>query len=137
RHSALFWTVIIWLTLHMIVICLNPNFWGGSSYGNRLFADAVPGLIIWSLMVWRCILKLRSSHWREVATSLLTVFTIFTVFVHTSQGLYNPYTADWIQNIDADDNRRLIFDGKHPQFLASPELLKNRDYEQAQPLPTP
>ncbi len=116
---------VVWIGLHWLTISSFSHWWGGWSFGNRLFADALPAAFLLTLLVMRAAREsvgLRSRRLMSVAFGILGVFSIF---VHSHQGLYNPYTQIWSRGVDANESR--IFDWRFPQFLASAKMLGSHE----------
>ena len=44
---------LVWSALHWITISSYPNWWGAWSFGNRLFADALPAVVLLTAVVAR------------------------------------------------------------------------------------
>ena len=64
---------------------------------------------------------------RPTIQRLMAVAILF----HTYQGLYNGSTVKWNESPNIDQRPEYLFDWRHPQFLASPDMLEAR--EQARP----
>lgn len=110
-----------WLLLHWVAIASFHHWWGGWSFGNRLFTDALPAAFLLTILVVRRARDALSVRAQRVAITACVIGAAFSVFVHTHQGLYNPYTVMWNDGIDINEAR--VFDWRNPQFLASPEAL--------------
>ena len=112
---------LCWLGLHWIAISLFHNWWGGWSFGNRLFTEALPPLLLLTILSARHAREQLSPVLRAATVSLFLAAAAFGTFVHTNQGLYNVYAILWNDGIDRDPSR--VFDWHDPQFLASPASL--------------
>ncbi len=110
-----------WIVLHWLTISNFHNWWGGWSFGARLFTEALPAFL---LLTVRVVPVARARLWPVVWRSVCVLFlagAAFGAFVHSHQGLYNTYAILWNEGIDRDPSR--VFNWHHPQFLASPESL--------------
>ncbi len=112
---------LAWSVLHWLAVSMFHNWWGGWSFGARLFTEALPAFLLLTILVARQARdRLPPILWR-VACGLFFAGAAFGAFVHCNQGLYNVYAILWNDGIDRDPSR--IFDWRYPQFLASPESL--------------
>ncbi|WP_165820117.1 glycosyltransferase family 39 protein [Microvirga sp. KLBC 81] len=115
RLNPLWWGLgLAWPVLHLIVISRFPHWWAGWSYGPRLLMDVLPGLFLLTLRAWPTALDTRRLR---IAAAVLAVTAVFSVFVHTCQGLYNGYSLLWNAEPPIDQNPQNLFDWKYPQFL--------------------
>ena len=112
---------LAWLGLHWLAISSFHHWWGGWSFGNRLFADALPAAFLLTLLVARTATQQLAPLARGIAAAAFLLCGAFAIFVHAHQGLYNPYTVMWSNGIDRNEAR--VFDWQHPQFLAGPAML--------------
>lgn len=105
---------------HWVAISTFPHWWGGDSYGPRLFSDMIPFLVVLSLPV----LAWMGQAWgrgdrRRLAPVAATcaVLAAWSVFVNF-QGAW--LRSSWCWNnepteVDADPSR--LWDWRDPQFL--------------------
>ena len=129
RREALLWVAIGWFVLHLIAISKYPHWWGGCSFGSRLLTDAIPALILCTILVWDRASNLLPSSMRRAAISLFILLSIVGILINTYQGLYNTYIHAWNAFPLIDTNPNYLFDWKYPQFLANPHLLAKRSRE--------
>ena len=113
---------LAWIGLHWIVISLFHNWWGGWSFGSRLFADALPAFLLLTVRVAAVARARLPAVGRRVAGATFLVFAACAAFIHSHQGLYNVYAMLWNDGIDQSGPAR-VFDWRYPQFLASPRSL--------------
>lgn len=52
-REPLFWLAATWALLHLLAISGYPHWWDGHSYGGRPFVEALPALLLLSLLVGR------------------------------------------------------------------------------------
>jgi hypothetical protein len=120
---------LAWIGLHWITISLFHNWWGGWSFGSRLFADALPAFLLLTVRVAAVARDRLSPAGRRAAGAAFLAFAAFAAFVHSHQGLYNVHAMVWNDGIDASGPAR-VFDWRYPQFLASPRSLGAHAREQ-------
>lgn len=123
-RSSLFWVSLGWFILHLVLISKNELWWGGGGFGSRMFTDALPALILLTLLIWNKILTLMPLLHCRIMLSIFILLAGVSIFINTYQGLYNTYTVDW------GDPWQNLFNWKYPQFLASHRLLAERDIEE-------
>lgn len=119
---------VAWPLLHLISISQFPHWWGGFCYGPRLMMDVLPGLYLLTLHAWPSHFDFSFS---KVSKVILSLSIVFSVFVNTWQGLFNPNTGRWNWQPNVDQRPELIFDWKYPQFLAGKNMLERRLREYA------
>lgn len=136
-RQSLFWAALFWTLLHAIAISRFPGWWGGESYGSRLFTDAFPALILLTLLIWNILLRRLASHWRRLAFGMLLICGGLSIFIHSYQGLYNYYTRQWFAYPIWGLENDYMLDWKYPQFLANPDLLARRSREYQEKLLQP
>ncbi len=131
RRQPLFWITVGWFVLHWLMISNFPRlmWWGGWSYGSRLFTEALPGMFLLTLLVWRAASQTLTFIWQRASLGMFTLAAIVAVFFNSYQGLYNPYTAAWdgVGTYNIDTYPSLLFDWKYPQFLASSTQITQRN----------
>lgn len=121
RRDPLFLLASAWAALQVAVVARQADWWGGWSYGPRLLSDSLPA---WFLLVvlsasWLGERLRTPLHRRLVAAAALAA-VIFSVGVHTVQGLFNPATVAWNDRPNVyDAPREKLFDLTNPQFLAT------------------
>ena len=127
--DPLFWVVASWIILHLIAISLFPHWWGGFGFGNRLMADAFPALALLTVLVCNRVIQLKPPRlYRVIATSFI-ILSAASVFINTYEGLYNVNTIAWNAAPNIDQHPQYLFDWRYPQFLASPQMLEERNIE--------
>ena len=124
-RERLVWLAVGWIILHWVTVSSFHHWWGGWSFGNRLFVDVLPAFLLLTVLVARSAGREMSPRGRHLAAAMFFATSAFAVFVHSHQGLYNVYTILWNEGIDSDESR--VFDWRHPQFLASPSMMGLHD----------
>ena len=132
RTSAPAWLALGWATtLFLAVSSSSAQWWGGFGFGPRLLTDIVPPLALLTAGAFAAMRQqLAASLVRRVATVFGVLMAVAILF-HTYQGLYNGSTVKWNESPNIDQHPEYLFDWRHPQFLASPDMLEAR--EQARP----
>jgi hypothetical protein len=98
------------VSLHLLVVSLWNNWWGGHSYGSRLATEAV---LFASLLCLGPIARLWSS-W--AGRSLLAALLIVSFFVHYP--CVYRHASTWnITPIGIDESSERLWDFAHPPFL--------------------
>ena len=87
--------------VHWQVIASFRNWWGGESYGPRLFSDAIPWLFLLSALALAATL----SAWRErpprfvrASSFALALVIAFSIFVH-GRGAMDHNTIYWGRDV--------------------------------------
>ena len=109
---------VLWPALHLWAISKFSPWWGGHAFGSRLTTDILPGLFLLTLYAWP---RDRLHDWKEPRRWMLGIACIFSIYVHTVQGLMNEYTSAWNRQPDIDQHSEYLFDWSYPQFLANEE----------------
>ncbi len=110
-----------WIGLHWVAVSMFHHWWGGWSFGSRLFTEVLPAFLLLLITVARTARDRLSPPRRRAAGAVFLAAAAFATLVHSHQGLYNVYAILWNDGIDSDAGR--VFDWRYPQFLASPESL--------------
>jgi hypothetical protein len=134
RRNLLFWLCLVWFGLFYVAISRKfPDWWGGNQYGPRLMTDGLPALIGLTILLWREISTRYERHTRYVVVGSYLALGLVGVFIHSYQGLYNPYTNQWNKRPNVDLHPQYIFDWRYPQFLATGQSIdeRNRLHKQA------
>ncbi|MCH7823171.1 MAG: hypothetical protein IH849_00080 [Acidobacteria bacterium] len=134
---ALIWLGLHWITVSSPVTLGNGHtvlWWGAWSFGNRLFADALPALILLTIGVFKAALDTLAPPSQRRATVAFVVLGGVAIFIHSYQGLYNVYPFLWSQDGTYVDH---LFDWQHPQFLASAASLARHRRQHLLPAAAP
>lgn len=121
RRDPLYLLASAWAALHVAVVARHADWWGGWSYGPRLLSDSLPA---WFLLVvlssaWLGE-RLRAPLPRHLAATAVLAAALFSVGVHTVQGLFNPATVAWNDRPNVyEAPREKLFDVTNPQFLST------------------
>ena len=116
RGDDFFLFGLAWAGLHWLAVSSYANWWGAWSFGNRLFADALPAWILLTAAVARAGLEDRPRPAVKSGAIAFAVLTAAAIYIHTWKGLYDEHPFLWCQDGTYVDH---LFDWHHPQFLAS------------------
>ena len=132
-RQPLFWLASLWLALFLVAVSRWGSWWGGWGFGSRLLTDVLPALLLLTLLTWTEMKDAISSPARHLVIGTFVALAAIAVFFNTAQGLYNDYTYAW-NGWYRDGPTELrdvayMLDWRYPQFLASPQLVKERNIE--------
>jgi hypothetical protein len=114
--------VFSWLVLEVLLVSTFPHWWGGHSFGPRLLTDAVLAVLaVAALTAPAGQVRSAGPYWMAVV-----VLGLFSVAVHSGQGLFNSATARWNRPPDVDANPEMVFDWEYPQFCITDGALRRR-----------
>ncbi|HXI03807.1 MAG TPA: glycosyltransferase family 39 protein, partial [Candidatus Saccharimonadales bacterium] len=114
--DRLAWALASIVFLHWIVISSFPHWWGGHSYGPRLFTDMLPFLAFFLIPVVARLGTPRGAR-GALATALFVALASFSLAVHF-RGATSMEVYEWNgspSNVDSHPER--IWDWSDPQFL--------------------
>ena len=120
------------VTLVILSISGFATWWGGFSYGPRLFQPALPALAFLALITAQAAGNLG----RPAQAALLSLFGVvacWEAFVHIG-GVSSGRGMQWnVSPVSVDDAPERLWDWSDPQFLAA--FLKRRPIRDLSPLP--
>ena len=116
------------LVLHWIVVASFHNWWGGHSFGPRLFADTLPWLFAAAVLILRGTRdRGHAGHAPRVAIAVLIASFVLGTFIH-GRGAMDAVTLKWhepIPEVGLPRVRRLrlfrqerLWNWRYPQFLS-------------------
>lgn len=119
--------VLHWLSISLFAY---PAWWGGHSYGPRLFSDVVPFVIALSLPVLDrlAVMDHRSRAWRR-SVAVCTALAGVSVLINFS-GAYFRSSTCWNGSIDQEPSR--VWDLTDPQFLRGPRNFVSGERQRAE-----
>lgn len=129
RRHRLFLFALAWIALSIPAIATRPIWWGGHSFGPRLYTELMPAFLLLTALLWRNLRAALERRPRTLAAAAYGLLGAFAVAVHAGQGLFNPYAQQWNTLPDVDSDPKLVLDWRYPQLLASEELLERRIVE--------
>jgi hypothetical protein len=118
------------LLLHWLLIASWGNWWGGSTYGPRLFTDVVPLLMYWVIIVTQGLAGSSFAKlWRRRRGVVLasTAIVLASVFIN-AQGALVRSTFCWNATpIFIEDAPERVWDWKDPQMFRGIRRLTSGD----------
>jgi hypothetical protein len=118
RFTTLDGALIACIAFHWVSSAwVNPDWWGGDSYGPRFFADMLPFLMYLTIPVFGVIEQAHGAS-RASWTMMSGIAAGVSVLMH-AQGVFNPRAMEWNREptaLNLDPNR--LWDWRHPPFLA-------------------
>lgn len=128
--NPLFWLALGWFGLQVFTVAKGPQWWGGWCFGARLMMEAVPSLVLLTVLVGREALKSRKAVLRSALMAGFLLFGAWAVFVNVKQGLHNFFAADAFNKFpDINQYPEYLMDWRYPQFLADREMIVERLWE--------
>ena len=129
RQHRLFIFSLVWISLYVPAVATRPIWWGGHSFGPRLYTELMPAFLLLTCLLWRELRGQLAGSARAVVSMLYVTLGLVAILIHSGQGLFNPYAQHWNTRPNVDPHPELVFDWRHPQFLASEALLEHRIVE--------
>jgi hypothetical protein len=129
RDPVLTWAMAAWLVLSALAVASFVDWYGGWSYGPRLLTEVMPAVFLLLVLLWP---DTFSGVYGRAVLALVLAFTAWGFYVHTVQGLFNPWTQRWNWSPDVNTNPDTLWDWRYPPFLHSEQRHADRlaDYEQ-------
>ncbi len=132
RRNRLFIVSAVWILLHTLLLTRNANWWGGWSFGPRLFTDILPAFAILFAVAWEPVTEHLRGWGKQVLGGVLALTAFAGVYIHTVQGLMTPATFAWNMGPEIDTETDFyIFNWNYPQFMATEQTnrQKLREFE--------
>jgi len=138
KRRPLYWLMLVWFFLHLLLVARATRWWGGASFGPRILAEMLPGLVLLMAMVGQVFLERgsrgRPGSSRRPQTAVIGLYgalALWAVFLNSYQGLFNQYSAWWhgVLTLNIDYEPDYLWRWDYPQFLADNEMLCKRDRE--------
>ena len=133
--NLFFWILLMGFILHLYLVSTWKMWWGGGGFGYRLLTDSYPYLVLITIIIFQCFLTVKTRYRRWGLISVFALLGVFSLYVHSYQGLYNINTDRWNHRLKPEGNEEYLFSWAHPQFLAKlgdfePQILaKPEDFE--------
>ncbi len=127
--DRLFRLAALWSALQVLAIATKGIWWGGHAYGPRLLAEVMLPATLATCLAWRLLERHARPRARILFAAAYLILGMAAILIHSYQGLFNPQTRRWNFSPNVDQNPRLAFDWRHPQFLASESSLADRAFE--------
>jgi len=113
------------IATQLILVASWPIWWGGYSYGPRLFTDLIPWFVLLAILGFRAYLngvsrtltgKNRSSN-RQLVVAMALLLTCVSIAIN-GRGALSLQTWLWNERVDIDAHPERVWDLRSPQFLA-------------------
>jgi hypothetical protein len=137
-RQRLLWLAVIWFGLHTVALLTWRHWWGGASFGPRLFTDALPALFLITILAWQATAT-RSVRVQRIAGAVFACLALVSIASHTIQGAYQPATVEhhFVGFHTIEEMPVALFDWRYPQFFSTPTTTEARQefYRVNPPLP--
>jgi hypothetical protein len=133
-QTILLWSVLAWVTLQVLVLSRHRIWWGGHSFGPRLFTDITPAFLIVSAIAWRAISTQWTAWKRRMVAAVYIATGIVGILIHSYTGLFNLSSTDWnggLMSPDVGYQLEYLFDWRFPQFWIERDSICTRNAEYA------
>jgi hypothetical protein len=128
KYKRLVVLALSMVILQVLMVSVWPIWWGGSSYGPRLIADALPWMALLTILG----LAARASDTGRVLlgkteTAIALVLLVLSIVIN-GRGALSDAPSDWNRDFDIDRHPERLKDWSNPQFMAGiiPTSVKNR-----------
>jgi hypothetical protein len=128
RKNTLFVMALFWFILHCVMLARQANWWGGWSFGPRLFTDALIPVFIMLVITYTKIKENKS----PIYFALFVILSVPGVAIHAIKGAYNNNTHTWNDCPAIDENISYYkWNTDYLQFFATPQsnAKKKEEYE--------
>ncbi|MFK7804368.1 MAG: hypothetical protein AB8G95_22220 [Anaerolineae bacterium] len=128
----------IWFALLLVTVSRSVIWWGGASFGPRLMAEVVPGLVLLGVFGWANINEKQNAkhdYWRPILIGFFLVSGTFSIWVNSYQPFFNTFTGGaWQDNItgfplDSGDSLGPFFKWENRQWAADAEQVCQQNAE--------
>ncbi len=127
--DRLFRLAAVWTGLQLVAIATKGIWWGGHAYGPRLLAEVMLPAVLVTCLAWRQLVRKSGPRARILIAAAYLACGLAAIYIHSYQGLFNEHARRWNSTPNVDQNPQLLFDWRHPQFLASDSSLAERVFE--------
>jgi hypothetical protein len=127
RPARLVLISVFVVVVHLLLVSSFANrwgdWWGGASYGPRYSADLVPWFALLAMIAISAMLRAHREHAQStprrsrLGITVAAVLLVFSVLIN-ARGALSTDTWKWTQPISDKQMRALLWDWRHPQFLA-------------------
>jgi hypothetical protein len=117
RFEKLDYFLIAIILLHWLAISSVKAWWGGDSYGPRLFSDMIPLFLYFMIPLLSWISGFESGAKAALAWSLVGALAVFSVFVQF-RGATCSEVQDWNIHPDIQSHQERLWDYGDIPFLS-------------------
>lgn len=130
KKHALSWLIVLWVVGHVLVVARFPNWWGGFSFGPRLLADILPGLVLLTIFVAQRWLLTADKSSRVLGITLFLLSAGISIIINSYVGMFSQamllsHGHDLPPNVDKAPF--LLLDWRFPQFVTTPASACKRN----------
>ncbi len=119
RKNKLYLISFFCFVLHTIMLARQANWWGGWSFGPRLFTDALIPVFIMLIITYSAVKGQLKSN---IFLSVFIFLALPCIFIHTIKGAYDINTRNWNDAPAIDENINFYkWNTDYLQFLATEE----------------
>jgi hypothetical protein len=114
EHRRLVWMALLIIVMRLLLASAYRKWWGGSSYGPRLMLPVIPWAFLLAVLATRAWLA-------GPRRRLMVAFGVATVALSIAinfRGAFDQATVEWNGRFQIDKNPAVVWDIRHPQFLA-------------------
>jgi hypothetical protein len=116
RKNNLYAFSFVWFLIHTIMLARQWCWWGGWSFGPRLFTDAFPPLLIMLLITYY---KMKTTVGGKILISMFILLALPGIYIHTIKGANDIATYKWNDGPAIDENIDFYsWNFEYPQFFA-------------------
>lgn len=115
------------ITVHIFMVSMDPNWWGGHCYGARMTTDVIPWFFLLAILGSRCLLYERRPRLKHFAVAF-GLLTLVVGAAMNGRGALSQSANDWVNGPpeDVDQKPSRVWDWSHPQFLSELQYLERR-----------
>lgn len=95
RRQPLVWLCLAWFILQLWLVARAASWWGGASFGPRLLTDALPALVLLTILVWQAAEKRLSRRGYRIMIAVYLGLGFLAALLHVGQGLYSRPAVLW------------------------------------------
>ncbi len=103
------------IAANLLVVASYPIWWGGWSYGPRLLTDTIPWFVLLAALSCRCLMA--DAQRSPVITRIALALMLLAIAIN-GWGAVSWSAALWSKHVGIDTHPELVWDWRHPQFLA-------------------
>jgi hypothetical protein len=100
---------------NLLLVASYPIWWGGWSYGPRLLTGTIPWFVLLAALGFR---SLVADCWRSPIVGRLGLALMLLAIAINGWGAVSGATVLWSKEVGINARPELVWDWRHPQFLA-------------------
>ncbi|MCA9961481.1 MAG: hypothetical protein KC443_20725, partial [Anaerolineales bacterium] len=130
RRRPLALLLLAWMSLHALMITRFWNWWGGFSFGPRLFTELLPGFAWLAAVLWARVTAVAPQRLRTRIAATFLGLGVLSIFIHSYSGLHNLAAIELDGGVlppHVDHAPALLLDWRFLPFLADADTLCARN----------